>query len=209
MIKADIIEYIPKNKPDQGNTPTCSAHAFFVDLEEKIQNTTGEELEFDYLAQYERMIKFKGKRKGLYVQYYFDIGQKEGFVTKDGRYRVFIYGYRRVQARPEIVRQYLQTSGPVILGIKRFKGHSLTNQDKNGVIDDVKDGAERAKNDHVVIVTGKYPRYDKSGKKIGNLIKFQNSWKEKYAVRFMTYETFEKLAKYAFSIFSYRVEKVK
>jgi len=194
MLPADIIEYQTLRSYNQGSTPTCSAHAFFVCLQEVIQNRYDSDIEFDFFAEYDRMKEYKNGRRGPYVQYYMELGVKEGFVTKDGKFMVKIKSYRDIPLHHiNAIMHNLQAIGPLIFGVRRYKGHSLKKiNEETGAIYEVKEDAQPKKTGHVMMIRGM--------DRVKKQFLFQNSWGESSSQRYMTFETFEKIAKYAYSI---------
>ena len=82
----------------------------------------------------------------------------------------------------------IQTSGPLIFAVKRYKGHKL-NPKNTDIIGAVKDGAVKEKAGHAMMIRGfDYPR---------RLIKFQNSWGNN-SIKWMPLAVYQDIFKYAY-----------
>lgn len=210
MILADYIDFKTARVLDQGKTPTCSSHAFFMALSEHVQQEHGLDLEFDYIAEYSRMKKWRAReieksslarrKYSRYVPCYFKIGQDEGFRATTGelvKVKSWIKVFGQGEAWRTRILKELQKYGPVVFAVRRYYEHSLKDG-KDGIIEDVPAGAKEKRTGHVMILRG----FDRTKQ----LLKFQNSWGEEASVRWMRFSTFsstingEPLAKYAYSI---------
>jgi len=192
---ADSIRYLPSKiiKQEGG---TCSAHGFFIVLMEYIQSKYGIDVEFDIYAEFDRMKAFKAKREAekkpirWYVQAFMELG-KEGYKTLDGK-TVYIKGWQKVIVHPRNIAIAMQKHGALIIGLRRYKGHSLTKCDKDRVINDIPKGASLKMIGHVVALIGNETPEER--------VEFQNSWSggEERNWRKVRYSQLKKLARYTF-----------
>ena len=188
---ADVVDYVPLKVIKQKG-PTCSAHAFFVALAEIIQQEYDLDVDFDLYNEFKKMVEFKKNNRGYYIDCFMRMGKKYGFVTNDGKHRVYIDEYAKIRTDKETVSRYLQQYGPLLFGVHVFAGHSLTRSDMDGFIYPVKEGSKK-KSKHVMINRGHLYRKG---------FKFQNSWGggEDRNVKYMSYETWKQMTRYVFCI---------
>ena len=203
MIKviADYIDYDTAKVWDQGDTKSCTAHAFFTLLAEHIQQDTGKELEFDFLEHFEYIERYREASKFTWkdrvikksrLESLCVLAENIGFLTKTGE-RVKIKKHKRVSFLKNFnfLCKTIQTWGPLVLVVYQYKGHKL-NPKSTDVIEPVKAGAKKRKTKHAMMIRG----FDKQSQ----LIKFQNSWGEDDSVKYMPFDVYKELVDSAYII---------
>ena len=192
MIIADYLDYDTAAIWDQGKSKTCAAYAFFTLLAEHIQQHTGTEVEvdfqehFDYMERYRKVVR-KRRVKALCM-----LAKEVGFLTKTGEL-VKIKKYKRLPVYKNFDRlcKTLQNTGPLLFAVHRYKGHKL-NPKNTDIIDPVKEGAKKKKAGHVMMIRG----FDQQSQ----LLKFQNSWGGTDSVKYMPFDVYKDIVKYAYTI---------
>jgi len=196
MLLADYLDYDPQSVYDQGSSNQCTAFTFFTVLEEFIQQKYEEKVEFpfsDYFFQMEEWRKHnktpsgkKYRRGGAFIQ----MAKLNGWRTVDGRL-VKISGSRGFldTSNHDEVCRMMQRHGPCLFSVRRYKEHKL-NPDQE-IIDEVPEEATLLNSTHMMALRG----FDR----VAGLYKYHNSW-GKGSVKWMTYETFEKICFYVYSI---------
>jgi hypothetical protein len=192
MILADQIDFAPIKKISASSAPTGSTHAFFTNLSEAVKSTYDVDVDFDLQKEFDRMKKFKGAHRGLYIENFMRVGRTYGFQTKDRKYRVMITHYSRVPKVFNVANYHLQQYGPLIAGIACFKGHDIEKAGKGGVIAEIPSYAERKAEKKVFLIRG-----HEHGAK---LYKFQNSWSLDECISKMSYRTFLTSVRYLYCL---------
>lgn len=201
MIVADYLDYDTAEVWDQGKSITCTAHAFFTLLAEHIQQETGKEVEFDFKKHFAYMERYREAAKIVRgdktikkrrVEALCILAESTGFLTKTGE-RVVIKGYRRCPFLKNFnfLCKTLQNTGPLIFAVHRYSGHKL-NPKNTDIVDPVKAGAKKKKMGHAMMIRG----FDTQSK----LFKFQNSWGKEDSIRYMPFDVFKDIVKYAYII---------
>jgi len=201
VIVADYLDYDTAEIYDQGKSKTCTAHAFFTLLAEHIQQDTGKELEFDFQEHFDYMEKYRegakytrGTKviKKRRVEALCVIAESIGFLTKTLE-RVKIKKYMRcpLYKNFHFLCKTLQKSGPLIFAVHRYKGHKL-NPEHTDIIGPVKKGAKKKKIGHVMMIRG----FDKQSQ----LLKIQNSWGKNDSIKYMPFDVYKSIVKYAYMI---------
>lgn len=197
MTIADYIEYIPSKVLDQGSDPLCTSYALCVTLSEMIQNNNDLEVDFDpqqIFEQRNNYIKnFKGNKADI-KNAYLDCGRREGFLTSDGKYRIWITGGRNISTGSNSLAKNLQQFGPVIFGINLYEGHSITTDP----IKPVPSGS-KIKGGHSMLLRA----HELKTKRF----KFQNSWGDK-SVRWIDYDVIQQLIVHAYVIYHYDIQLI-
>ena len=201
-IVADYLDYETAQVWDQGKSITCTAHAFFTLLAEHIQQDTGKEVEFDfkkhfdYMERYREAAKYISTRTGREikkrrVETLCILAKEVGFLTKTGE-RVVIKKYKR-RRRFNFNRlcKTLQNTGPLVFAVHRYKGHKL-NPKNTDIIEPVKEGAKKKKAGHAMMIRG----FDRQSQ----LLKFQNSWGKEDSIKYMPFDVYKDIVKYAYII---------
>ena len=207
MILADYVEYKTFENLNQEG-PTCSTHATLVAIAERVQQTTGLNLKFDYVKEYERMLKWreawrkKDPRFSSYIPCLLEIGRTEGFKALTGQ-TVLVRGSLQVNGRTKEEKidkmcRELQANGPLLFGVRMYEGHSLTKVDGSGRIARPKEGSKQKENSHVMTLIG----FDR----VARLFRWQNSWGDRTAIRDVSFDDLlctvngEPWMKYVYSI---------
>lgn len=201
MIVADYLDYDTAEVWDQGKSITCTAHAFFTLLAEHIQQETGKEVEFDFKKHFAYMERYREAAKIVRgdktikkrrVEALCILAESTGFLTKTGE-RVVIKRYRRCPFLKnfKFLCKTIQNTGPLIFAVHRYSGHKL-NPKNTDIVDPVKAGAKKKKMGHAMMIRG----FDTQSK----LFKFQNSWGKEDSIRYMPFDVFKDIVKYAYII---------
>jgi len=201
MIVADYLDYDTAEVWDQGKSITCTAHAFFTLLAEHIQQETGKEVEFDFKKHFAYMERYREAAKIVRgdktikkrrVEALCILAESTGFLTKTGE-RVAIKRYRRCPFLKnfKFLCKTIQNTGPLIFAVHRYSGHKL-NPKNTDIVDPVKAGAKKKKMGHAMMIRG----FDTQSK----LFKFQNSWGKEDSIRYMPFDVFKDIVKYAYII---------
>ncbi len=198
MIIADYLDYDTAKIYDQGKSQTCVAHAFFTLLSEHIQQQTGKEVEFDFYKYHEEMEEERGSQ--LRVKYLCSKAMKDGFRTKTGEL-VKIGSYRKYMPynKWDWFCEHIQSTGPQLFAVKRYKGHKLNPRDTDIVEMPTSEQLKnRKKEGHMMMVRG----FDYANR----LVKFQNSWGKDDSVKWMPHQVFVMLCKYVYYIKNVTIE---
>ena len=201
MIVADYLDYDTAEVWDQGKSITCTAHAFFTLLAEHIQQDTGKEVEFDFKKHFAYMERYREAAKIVRgdktikkkrVEALCILAESTGFLTKTGE-RVVIKKYRRCPFLKnfKFLCKTIQNTGPLIFAVHRYKGHKL-NPKNTDIIDPVKAGAKKKKMGHAMMIRG----FDTQSQ----LLKFQNSWGKEDSIKYMPFDVYKDIVKYAYII---------
>ena len=201
MIVADYLDYDTAEVWDQGKSITCTAHAFFTLLAEHIQQDTGKEVEFDFKKHFAYMERYREAAKIVRgdktikkrrVEALCILAESIGFLTKTGE-RVAIKKYRRCPFYKNFnfLCKTLQNTGPLVFAVHTYSGHKL-NPRSTDIIDPVKAGAKKKKMGHAMMIRG----FDRQSQ----LLKFQNSWGKEDSIKYMPFDVYKDIVKYAYII---------
>ena len=191
MRLADQIEYKPKKIYNQGTLPNCSAFAYLGALTENVEQEFGVEVEFDIVAEYNKMRASKIDK--TFIERFTEIGKTDGFKSIDGKYLVKVEGVTKVPAMfLNAVRTELQEKGTLVWTIWLYPNYSLTKHDKDLRLMSLPVTAKRTAKTHAMFIAG----YDKD-----KGFKFYNSWGTSQAL-YVDFETFKMLSK-GLSIYSF------
>lgn len=194
MLIADKLDYSTARTWDQGNTLQCTAYSFFTLLAEHVQQLYEIEVEFDFDKYFKEMEQNRGNR--MRVEYLCSHAKKHGYETKCGKL-VKIGSYRLFSAwrKWNWLCRHLQTVGPMLIAVKRYKGHVLNPKYSDTIEMPTKDQFKKKKiNGHAMLLRG----FDNESKRL----RWQNSWKggEDRNVKWCPWEVFQKINKYCYYI---------
>lgn len=154
MILADYLEYSPLKGYYQGSSKMCATYSFLGALIEYIQQKYKIDATFDFPTIHNQMEAWRKQHKtpkGLvYTRYsaHMVIANTEGITDEQGRtWRIGTW-YKINKFNSERIMYAIQAHGPVLVGVKIFKGHDMTAP----IIEDVPD------NPVVAVLHGEYLR---------------------------------------------------
>ncbi len=187
MIIADYLDYDTARTWDQGTSIQCASYAFFTMLAEHVQQLHNKEVEFDFDKYFKEMEENRGKKRR--IEYLCSHARNHGYHTKTGEL-VKIGSYRRFSAwrKWEWLCRHLQTVGPMIFVVQRYKGHVLNPKSSDVIKMPTK---EKRKATHAMMLRG----FDNQSK----WLKFQNSYGEN-SIKWCPWEVFQKINLYCYYI---------
>lgn len=164
MVKADIVEYKPQKTDNQGQSPTCSAHAILGCMRELIEQYHDEDVDFDIIKIFNEVEKNRNPNQSR--MFGFMRAGQNGFVTTDGRIAKLI-GYKNVDFVADDICEALQTYGPIIIVVRTYKEMDLA--PLGDIIEPLPSNPTQNDSSHAMQIIG----YDRSTK----LFKIQNNWR--------------------------------